>query len=153
MSPCNWVCVKGWFLVCIFSHCTHPTVSRQQLIILISVFDQRDIDGSAALYSNGIFHFLFFMCRYPGNVLQIQFFVDVSVCLTVHLSLFLPLLCPLSLLFTDLRVGMCLPMSACSFMCVTFHYASFWVWWEVSVPHCFLCKLPPESFHTSLHVR
>lgn len=77
MSPCDWVCVKGWFLVCIFSHCAHPTVSRQQLIILISVFDQRDIDGSSALYSYDIFHFLLFMRQYPGNVLQIQW---LSVC-------------------------------------------------------------------------
>lgn len=57
-------------------------------------------------------------------------------------------------LFPDSRVRICLPMSACSFMCLSFHSASFWVWWEVSVPHFVSCKNFPQKVSiVALHVR
>lgn len=76
----------------VYSHtCSHPTVSRQRLIILMSVFDQRHIDGSQATYQMMLFTFFVFFKHlfiglYTINLVEIQSFLNAPACIQVLFS-------------------------------------------------------------------
>lgn len=80
---------KGWFPVCVLSRYTHPTVSRQQLIILISVLDLTDIDGSAVFHCMAPSAFLYLCVRGQETYYKYSCFwmyVCVKLCIWVLLS-------------------------------------------------------------------